>query len=158
MSNEERPFRIQAEIGRLLHSINYRWHRCVVSGQEKAGFDQETIVNGRILAYLDYRKDDVYQKDLEKVVGLTKSAISTILSRLEKKGYIERQAVEGDARLKRIVLTPYGKETNQILRRSIEETDENFVKGLNEDEQQEFLRMLHIILDNMKEMEAETKP
>ncbi|MBR0087451.1 MAG: winged helix-turn-helix transcriptional regulator [Lachnospiraceae bacterium] len=157
MSQTERPYRIQAEIGRLLHIVNYRWHRCVVTGQEKAGMDQETIVNGRILGYLSMEKNDVYQKDLEKVVGLTKSAISTILSRMAEKGYIERQSVEGDARLKRIVLTPFGEETQQIMRQSLEKADENFVKGLSEEEQKELLRMLTIVNNNMKEMEAETK-
>ena len=157
MSKTERPYRIQAEIGRLLHIVNYRWHRCVVTGQEKAGMDQATIVNGRILGYLSMEQDDVYQKDLEKVVGLTKSAISTILSRMAEKGYIERQTVDGDARLKKIVLTPLGKEINMIMRQSLEKADENFVKGLSEEEQKELLRMLTIVNNNMKEMEGETK-
>ena len=73
MSKTERSYRIQAEIGRLLHIVNYRWHRCVVTGQEKAGMDQETIVNGRILGYLSMEKNDVYQKDLEKVIHREKT-------------------------------------------------------------------------------------
>ena len=76
---------------------------------------------------------------------------------MAEKGYIERQSVEGDARLKRIVLTPFGEETQQIMRQSLEKADENFVKGLSEEEQKELLRMLTIVNNNMKEMEAETK-
>lgn len=155
---KEHPNTNQAEISRLLHAVNYRWHRNVVSCQEKAGIDQETIVNGRILGYLEMAQEDVYQKDLEKVVGLTKSAISTILSRMEQKGYIERLAVPGDARLKRIVLTEYGHRITHDLKQAMDETDENFVKGLSEEEQAELIRMLRIIHTNMKELEAETKP
>ncbi len=40
----------------------------------------------------------------------------------------------------------------------MDETDENFVKGLSEEEQEELIRMLRIIHTNMKELEAETKP
>ncbi len=158
MTCKEHPNTNQAEISRLLHAVNYRWHRNVVSWQERAGIDHETIVNGRILGYLEAAKEDVYQKDLEKIVGLTKSAISTILSRMEQKGYIERQAVSGDARLKRIVLTEYGHRITHDLKQAMDETDENFVKGLSEEEQEELIRMLRIIHTNMKELEAETKP
>ena len=158
MESAKHPMKVQVEISRLLHGINYRWHRCVVSGQEKAGVDQETVVNGRILGYLSWMRDeDVYQKDLEKVVGLTKSAISTILSRMEEKGYIERQPVRDDARLKRIVLTERGTETQNLMQKSLDEADQNFVKGLSPEEQQELIRMLQIIYNNMKEMEAEIK-
>lgn len=158
MAFKEHPNKNQAEISRLLHAVNYRWHRNVVSSQERAGIDQETIVNGRILGYLEMTEGDVYQKDLEKVVGLTKSAISSILTRMEQKGYIERQAVLGDARLKRIVLTEHGHRITHNLKQAMDEADENFVRGLSEDEQQELIRMLRIIHTNMKELEAETKP
>ncbi|MBQ6551140.1 MAG: MarR family transcriptional regulator [Lachnospiraceae bacterium] len=158
MEKQEHPVMNQVEISRLLHALNYRWHRNVVSSQEKAGIDQETIVNGRILGHLEFTKEDVYQKDLEKVVGLTKSAISAILSRMEQKGYIERQSVQGDARLKRIVLTEYGHRITHDLKQAMDEADATFVKGLSEAEQQELIRMLRIIHTNMKELEAESKP
>ena len=158
MEKQEHPVMNQVEISRLLHALNYRWHRNVVSSQEKAGIAQETIVNGRILGHLEFTKEDVYQKDLEKVVGLTKSAISAILSRMEQKGYIERQSVQGDARLKRIVLTEYGHRITHDLKQAMDEADATFVKGLSEAEQQELIRMLRIIHTNMKELEAESKP
>lgn len=158
MEKQEHPVMNQVEISRLLHALNYRWHRNVVSSQEKAGIDQETIVNGRILGHLEFTKEDVYQKDLEKVVGLTKSAISAILSRMEQKGYIERQSVPGDARLKRIVLTEYGHRITHDLKQAMDEADATFVKGLSEEEQLELIRMLRVIHTNMKELEAESKP
>lgn len=157
MSAEKNSFPIQMEISHLIHGLNYRWERCMVGVQEKAGLDQEAIVNGRIIGYLHNADKDIYQKDLERVVGLTKSAVSTILTRLQAKGYIERQSVEGDARLKKIVLTPYGEEIRESLIKSLDEVDQNFVKGLTQKEQKELVRMLRVVYRNMKEMEAETK-
>ena len=159
MSKEHKPPSTQMQISGLLHAVNYRWHRMVSYGQEKAGIDRETIVYGRILGHLLYNRDkNIYQKDLEKVVGLTKSAISTILTRLETRGYIERQAVENDARLKRIVLTPDGEKVCWDLQNALVTADEQLVRGLDPDEQQELLRMLRIINETMKEMEEETEP
>lgn len=62
--------------------------------------------NGRIIAYLYDNIDvDVYQKDIEKEFGITRSTASNILSRMELNGYIERVNVEGDLRLRKIMLT-----------------------------------------------------
>ena len=159
MDKEKNPFNTQMQISGLLHAVNYRWHRIVASGQEKAGIDRETMVYGRILGHLHYNQDkNVYQKDLETVVGLTKSAISTILTRLEMRGYIERQSVEKDARLKRIVLTPEGEEVSDNLQKAMITADEQLVRGLKNEEQQELLRLLRIIDETMKEMEGEIRP
>ena len=159
MDKEINSLNTQMQISGLLHAVNYRWLRIVTSGQEKAGIDRETMVYGRILGHLHYNQDkNVYQKDLEKVVGLTKSAISTILTRLETRGYIERQSVDQDARLKRIVLTPEGEQISVSLQQAMEAADEQLVRGLNNEEQQELLRLLRIIDETMKEMEGETRP
>jgi len=145
----------QQEIGFLIHQIQRRWFRLVFMKQAQFGLDQETIANGRILGYLHYAKNPVYQKDIEKEAGLTKSAVSNLLSALEKKGFLERKSVEGDARLKQIVLTDLGEEMHLKMQKSMSYVDKNFSKGISEEEQDELFRILTIINQNMKEMEAE---
>jgi len=145
----------QQEIGFLIHQIQRRWFRLVFMKQAQFGLDQETIANGRILGYLHYSKDPVYQKDIEKEAGLTKSAVSNLLSAMEKKGLLERKSVEGDARLKQIVLTELGEEMHLKMQKSMKYVDHSFSKGISEEEQAELFRLLTIINQNMKEMEAE---
>ena len=59
-----------------------------------------------ILSYLFWHRDEpVYQRDIEREFSITRSTVTNILQLMERKGYIERQSVPQDARLKRLVLT-----------------------------------------------------
>ncbi len=148
----------QQEIAMMIHKVTYKWQRLVSLKEQKLDLDQDTITNGRILGYLNHFRDrDIYQKDLEKQVGLTKSSISAILSGMERKGYLERQSVKSDARLKKVVITEEGIRVSQKLHSTIEEVDRNFTRGIAEEEQAELLRLLQIVNQNMREMEAEMK-
>ena len=66
-----------------------------------------------------------------------------IMSYLERKGYIERQSVPQDARLKRLILTEEGGRVHEKTMLSLHQTDE-FVAGLlTEEENAELLRLLN---------------
>lgn len=51
-------------------------------------------------------KREIYQRDVEKNFSIRRSSVTSLLKKLEDKQYITRESVEGDARLKQIVLTP----------------------------------------------------
>lgn len=59
-----------------------------------------------ILLYI-YRsaERDVYQKDVEKEFGITRSTASRMMMQLEQRGLVERVGVQHDARLKKMLLT-----------------------------------------------------
>ena len=60
-------------------------------------------MHGRILGYLYWsRPKDVYQKDIEEHFNITRSSVAGIVKLMEQKGYILRQSVQGDARLKKL--------------------------------------------------------
>jgi DNA-binding MarR family transcriptional regulator len=70
--------------------------------------EAETATGGNtaILIFLNkHRDDEIFQYDIEKRFGIARSTASRVLGLMEKKGLIERRAVERDARLRRIVLT-----------------------------------------------------
>lgn len=148
----------QTEISKLMHHITHRWHRLVWAEQMKSGIDQNTICNGRILDYVERNEGkNIFQKDIERDTGLTKSAISNILSDMEKRGYVKRLSVEGDARLKKIVITELGREINHTMRKTFDNVDSKSLRGLEADEQDELIRLLTKINNNMKAMEEEIK-
>ena len=148
----------QTEISKLMHHISRRWARLVWAKQMQSGLDQNTICNGRILDYIERNDEkDIFQKDVERDSGLTKSAISNILSDMEKRGYVNRLTVEGDARLKKIVITEDGREVNHTLKKSFDFVEKFALSGLETEEQDELIRLLTKINNNMKAMEEEIK-
>ena len=64
----------------------------------------------KIIKYLFFNSDKIiYQKDIEKELGLRGSTASGILNTMEKNNFIIRLKCNGDARKKQIKLTDIGK-------------------------------------------------
>lgn len=98
------------DLGKLIGhtSILFRRHLDnAISGV--AAEDSETISsrNFWILRYLDTHRDqDVFQKDLESAFKIRRSTVSKTVELMEQKQLLVRQSVNGDARKKRLLLTP----------------------------------------------------
>ena len=79
------------------------------------GVEQATPMHGWIIEYLyRHREEQVFQRDIEREFSITRSTVTNILQLMERKGYIERQSVPQDARLKRLILTE--EENAELLR------------------------------------------
>ena len=71
--------------------------------------DELTGNNMFIIGHLArHRNEDVFQKDLEEIFSVRRSTMSTIILRMEQKGFLVRESVPYDARLKKLVLTEKG--------------------------------------------------
>ncbi len=66
---------------------------------------QLTRLHHWIIGFLYHHEGDVYQKDIETALKISRSTTSSVITLMEKKGLLTREAVLSDARLKRIVLT-----------------------------------------------------
>ena len=93
--------------------------------------------------------EKVCQKDVEKVVNLRPSSVSTLLSNLEKEGFLVRTVSEGDARTKYLELTEKGKYVCIKDKLFMESCDGAIQTALTEGEQQEFDRLLQKIIDTI---------
>ncbi|MDE7439937.1 MAG: winged helix DNA-binding protein [Clostridia bacterium] len=96
----------------------------------------------------------VCQKDIEKQVYLRASAMSTMLTNLEKSGFIVRTVSEGDARTKYVTLTEKGKNVCLKNKLFMEKCDGIVQSALTEEEQETFKNLL---LKIMAETEKEVK-
>ena len=105
--------------------------------------------NGFIIGYLHRAKTPVYQKDLEQEFGITRSTASKVLSLMEKKGLIERRAVDRDARLKQIVLTPKAIELNKEVVHELNLFEKQLLNSFTEEEVQLLSSYLKRIEDNL---------
>ena len=115
------------------------------------GVEEGTPMHGWIVEYLyTHRDSPVFQRDIERDFSITRSTVTNILQLMERKGYIERQSVPQDARLKMLVLTEKGREFHEKTMLSLHQTDE-FVAGLlTEEENAELLRLLNKLKEGLQ--------
>ena len=74
-------------------------------------FGPENGVRGWAIDFFYKNKDrDIFQKDFEEKFQIRRSTASNILKLMEKNGYITRESVASDARLKKIVFTEKAEE------------------------------------------------
>ena len=126
-------------------------HRC----DKTMKIDMPTPVHGRILGFI-YKHDgqDVFQRDIEKAFNIRRSTATNILQLMEKKGFITRENVSHDARLKKIVPTKKAYEINEAVMETFELLEEILKDGVSKEELDAFFRVLDKFNNNLKEADA----
>lgn len=97
--------------------------------------------------------ESVCQKDVEKKINLRASSVSSLISNLERNGFLIRTVSEGDARTKFIELTEKGKAVCFKNKQLMDECDGIIQAALTEEEQEEFEHLLNKILDSFSKQE-----
>ena len=140
------------EIGRFICILNNSLRRSIEKSpdfKEEEGFSGK---NGWIIGFLAKNQDrPIFQKDFEKEFNITRSTASKVLSLLEKKGYIERQGVEGDARLKQIVMTDKARAIERRMTESMASIEETLKKGFTEEELETLFDYMNRIQNNLEQ-------
>ncbi len=116
-------------------SLSRRIHRFIENSPNKKKFDSVTGTNGWIIAYISCNKDrDVFQKDIEKAFDVTRSTASKVIDLMEKKGLVERQRVEQDARLRKLVLTQKAQKLAELFEDDRDILEQTLTVGFTEEE------------------------
>ena len=108
-----------------------------------------TAAQGQIMGFLSYRKVPPCSKDIEEAFQLSHPTVSGLLSRLEKKGFIEFRPDPADRRCKRIYVLPKGHACHETIHRIIAENEAKVVNGFSEEEKQQFAALLQRAIANM---------
>ncbi|MDY3929036.1 MAG: MarR family transcriptional regulator [Clostridia bacterium] len=104
----------------------------------------------RILAYIiENGKKDVFLRDIEKAFMIRRATISKILKSLEEYGYITRESVVSDARLKKIVPTQKAFILHKQMQYGMREKDMSMVNGIDKNDLKTFLDVIHKISENL---------
>ena len=136
----EGPQVIPAQIRRVANLI----FRKINQFARENDVEQATPMHGWIIEYLyRYKDEPVFQRDIEREFSITRSTVTNILQLMERKGYIERQSVPQDARLKRLILTEEGGRVHEKTMLSLHQTDEYVASLLTEEENAQLLRLLN---------------
>lgn len=140
-------------VGNEIHVLSNLLHRAVDNSTAKKEFDQVTASNAKIIGYIQANQDhDVYQRDLEEAFGITRSTASKSVSLMVSKGLIEREPVEGDARLKKLVITESASELCQKMMDNIHDIEAQMTEGFSEEELDRFVGYMHRMQDNLRTM------
>ena len=141
----------QRQIGRELHRLDnvIRRYLCKNSCVCKSN-DEVTGTNLRIIRFLKANEQrDIYQKDVEKEFGITRSTASRVLVLREEKGLVKRLSVNHDARLKKLILTEKSARMGEAMRQVGEKTDARLLDGFTEEEKNQLYSFLDRMIDNM---------
>lgn len=137
------------KIGVEIHKLDNTIHRAIICAAKKAGMDEVTLMHGWIIIYLaENAGRDVFQKDIEQKFSIGRSTVTTIIQLMEKKGYVERESVTYDARLKKVSLTVKGKETHDKMECLARLLDQQFIDDISEEEMKVFLAVMNKIIKN----------
>ncbi len=130
-------------IAAQLRRVNNLIARRVNYYSRQNGVEDVTAMHGWILAYLYHRSNEaIFQRDIEREFSITRSTVTNILQLMEKKGYIRRESVPQDARLKRLLLTEAGAKAHEQIMLTLQQNDEYLSSLLTEEENAELLRLL----------------
>lgn len=152
------PDTSEIPVGVYIKYLNHAFARRFFAIAQQQNEDEVSMMHGRILALLCYRRgEDVFQRDIEEELHISRSSVAGIVKRMEERGYLSRQSVAGDARLKKLTPTPLGERLHLRLHRMIDETEALAVQGLTEEEQKTFCALAQKICDNLSEHRKEER-
>ena len=145
------PWEVPQVIPAQLRRVNNLIFRKIGQFSRTNGVEAVTPMHGWIMEYL-YRHSEtpVFQRDIEREFSITRSTVTNILQLMERKGYIERQSVPQDARLKKLVLTEEGARIHEKTLHSLHQTDEFVESLLTPEENAEFLRLLNKLREGLQ--------
>jgi DNA-binding MarR family transcriptional regulator len=92
------------------------------------------------------RRPGASQRELGDELDLDRSTIADLVSRLEKRGLIERERSAGDRRRNHLRLTKRGEDELAALRPHVAQVEHVLTDGLTEPERDELRRLLRVVL------------
>ena len=113
-----------------------------------------TIGQPKILDYLS-RHNGSNQKEIAKACFLEAGSLTTILNKMEEKGLIRRQILNGNRRSFHIFMTESGKKSQKLVEEAFVEIEEAAWKDISPEEAEAFMKIYHKIYSNLSETGCE---
>ena len=114
--------------------------------------DEVTVMHSWILGFLYENQERlIFQKDIEAEFSIAKSTVTCIVKLMEKKGYIQRESVPNDARLKRLALTDLGRQIHKAHISHIDILESQCKRGISPEEMQAFYSVAGKLKRNLEE-------
>lgn len=118
--------------------------------------DKMTGSGSWIIAYIAENSNrDIFQRDLEREFDITRSTASKNVDLLVANGFIRREPVDYDARLKKLVLTEKALDILKIIKKDRATLESQMLRGFSDEEKLQlraFLKRLSANLDVREEL------
>lgn len=109
-----------------------------------------TSIQALVLQYLivETKKRDVFPKDLEEFLEIKPSSVTSLISNLERNGYLRRESLVKDGRYKKLVLTEKTMEMEEEIEKCIDSYMKNMFLGISEDDLKVFEKVILQMTEN----------
>lgn len=134
--------KLDIEIARKLFSIS----------KENNIPEPPSPLQGRIMDYLVlHQGKEVFQKDLEKDLNVSKATVSSALFTMEKNNIVKRTTSKDDARSKQIVVTEESIRVHENMKIVFDNLDKELTKNMSTDEIEAFFNTIEKLRKNLNE-------
>ena len=139
------------DIGFEVRTLSNMVFRQLLTYMSRREIDEVTLMNGWIMGYLYENMDkDIFQKDIEAKFSIARSTVTGILKLMEKKGFVRRESVPQDARLKRLVLTEKGIKIHLETIEDMEFLDDYLKRDIDPNELEIFFNVIKKLKYNIE--------
>ena len=125
----------------LVSKIHEKGNRFIVEELKNNGAEGLVPSHGDILVCL-YKNGKMTMKDIANSIHRTKPTVTVLVDKLEKLGYIKREASEEDNRSTNIVLTQKGEDFKVIFEKISKELNKMLYKNLSPEESELIEKLL----------------
>lgn len=108
-----------------------------------------TIGQPKILDYLKDH-DGSNQKEIARACFLEAGSLTTILNKMEEKGLITRQILNGNRRSFHIFMTKEGREKQQLIDQLFTDIEKSALKDITDEEYNSFISVYRKIYNNLQ--------
>ena len=118
------------DCGMWIHVLFHKLRKYNNANMQSLGI---TGVQSRVMHYILVKcvEGPVFQRDVERAFGLSRSTATGILQLMEKNGLILRESVHNDARLKSLVPTEKAAHLDAQIGESLRRTEQRLTRGLS---------------------------
>ena len=131
------------------------FHQLVINSigvKDMPKYTSVTTTQIQIMEYIISRpKKCALQKEFEKVLGLSRATVSSVLITMEKNGLIVRITDNTDNRTKKIVLSSNAQRVFNSSKEKIKKIEDICLKDITEKDLNTFINVLSKMTENLKE-------
>ncbi len=117
----------------LISKIYEKGNRFIINELKNSGAEGLVPSHGDILVCL-YKNSKMTMKDIANCIHRTKPTVTVLVDKLEKLGYLKREASDKDSRFTNIVLTQKGKDFQTTFEKISKDLNEMLYKNLSNKE------------------------
>lgn len=129
----------------LISKIHEKGNRFIIEELKNNGAEGLVPSHGDILVCL-YKNSKMTMKDIANCIHRTKPTVTVLVDKLEKLGYLKREASDKDSRCTYIVLTQKGEDFQTTFEKISKNLNEMLYKNLSPEESELIEKLLRKVL------------